>query len=279
MVHTSVAGGGAGGGSGESRRRRGAGGRDPAEAEGGATHASPAALGAHSGISFPSKDAAADPVGCAAQRTANASPSDGGADRASVAAPKINGHEAVRDGSAPPKSAPPGARGAAGESERLAQPSARERQEKGGGVTLAVEVAEGGGVALAVGVDDAGDAVDEVVGDVIGEGVSLGVAGTVTDPLDDAVGKGGAVGVGAEMANTTTLMRLLEKSATTTLPLLSTATPVGDRNEAPAPTPSANAYDPFPASVVTTPPGVTLRMRLLLWSATMTLPLLSTATP
>jgi len=228
MVHTSVAGGGAGGGSGESRRRRGAGGRDPAEAEGGATHASPAALGAHSGISFPSKDAAADPVGCAAQRTANASPSDGGADRASVAAPEINGHEAVRDGSAPPKGAPPGARGAAGDSERLAQPSARERQEKEGGVTLAVGVAEGGGVALAVGVeDDAGDAVDEVVGDVIGEGVSLGVAGTVTDPLDDAVGKGGAVGVGDELKLKITLMRWLYVSATMTMPLLSTATPLG----------------------------------------------------
>jgi hypothetical protein len=64
-----------------------------------------------------------------------------------------------------------------------------------------------------------------------------------------------------------------------TLPLLSTATPVGFLNEAPAPVPSANVFDPLPASVVTTPPDVTLRMRLLLLSATITLPLLSTATP
>jgi len=63
------------------------------------------------------------------------------------------------------------------------------------------------------------------------------------------------------------------------LPLLSTATPTGLLNEAPAPVPSANVRVPFPASVVTTPPGVTLRMRLLYVSATMTLPLLSTATP
>jgi hypothetical protein len=89
-----------------------------------------------------------------------------------------------------------------------------------------VGVAEGGGVALAVGVeDDAGDAVDEVVGDAVGAGVSLGVAGTVTDPLDDAVGKGGAVGVGDELKLKITLMRWLNVSATTTLPLLSKATP------------------------------------------------------
>ncbi len=58
-------------------------------------------------------------------------------------------------------------------------------------------------------------------------------------------------------------MRWLSESATMTLPLLSTATPLGLLNEAPAPTPSANEADPLPASVVTTPPGVTLRMRLL----------------
>jgi hypothetical protein len=74
-------------------------------------------------------------------------------------------------------------------------------------------------------------------------------------------------------------MRWLSQSATMTLPLLSTATPKGLLNEAPAPVPSVNAYDPLPASVVTTPPGVTLRMRLLSPSATTTLPLLSTATP
>jgi hypothetical protein len=74
-------------------------------------------------------------------------------------------------------------------------------------------------------------------------------------------------------------MRWLFLSATMTLPLLSTATPEGSMNKAPAPAPSENPYDPPPASVVTTPPGVTLRMRWLLESATMTLPLLSTATP
>ena len=46
-------------------------------------------------------------------------------------------------------------------------------------------------------------------------------------------------------------MRWLYVSATMTLPLLSTATPVGNLNEAPAPTPLANAADPFPASVLT----------------------------
>ena len=74
-------------------------------------------------------------------------------------------------------------------------------------------------------------------------------------------------------------MRLLSMSATMTLPLLSTATPRGESNEAPVPVPSANVPVPLPASVVTTPPGVTLRMRWLYESATMTLPLLSTATP
>ena len=74
-------------------------------------------------------------------------------------------------------------------------------------------------------------------------------------------------------------MRWLPESATMTLPLLSTATPLGELNEAPAPVPSANVADPLPASVVTTPPGVTLRMRSLPQSATLTLPLLSTATP
>jgi hypothetical protein len=74
-------------------------------------------------------------------------------------------------------------------------------------------------------------------------------------------------------------MRLLSLSATMTLPLLSTATPEGELNVAPAPVPSANVFDPLPASVVTRPPRVTLRMRLLRSSATMTLPLLSTVTP
>jgi hypothetical protein len=74
-------------------------------------------------------------------------------------------------------------------------------------------------------------------------------------------------------------MRLFAESATITLPLASMATPVGSLNAAPTPVPSANAYDPLPASVVTTPPGVTLRIRLLSLSATITLPLASMATP
>ena len=58
-------------------------------------------------------------------------------------------------------------------------------------------------------------------------------------------------------------MRWLPASATMTLPLLSTATPEGFLNEAPVPMPSANVADQLPASGVTTPPGVTLRMRVL----------------
>ena len=56
-------------------------------------------------------------------------------------------------------------------------------------------------------------------------------------------------------------IRLLPRSATYTLPVASMATPEGSLKEAPAPIPSANVRDPLPASVVTTPPGVTLRMR------------------
>jgi hypothetical protein len=63
------------------------------------------------------------------------------------------------------------------------------------------------------------------------------------------------------------------------LPLLSTATPVGLLKEAPSPVPSANTSAPLPASVDTTPSGVTLRIRWFLESATKTLPTLSTATP
>ncbi len=74
-------------------------------------------------------------------------------------------------------------------------------------------------------------------------------------------------------------MRLFPESATITLPLASTATPEGKSNEAPTPVPSANARVPLPASVLTTPTSVTLRMRLFCWSATITLPLASTATP
>ena len=44
-------------------------------------------------------------------------------------------------------------------------------------------------------------------------------------------------------------IRLLLESATKTLPLLSTATPLGYLNEAPAPVPSANAYNPLPPNL------------------------------
>ena len=75
-------------------------------------------------------------------------------------------------------------------------------------------------------------------------------------------------------------MRWLFVSATIMLPLGSTATPEGPLNKAPVPVPSANPpFHPLPASVDTTPPGVTLRMRWLSRSATKTLPLRSKATP
>jgi hypothetical protein len=63
-------------------------------------------------------------------------------------------------------------------------------------------------------------------------------------------------------------MRWLYESATYTVPLESTATPSGESKEALVPKPSANAADPLPAKVVTTPPGVTLRTLWLPWSAT-----------
>ena len=69
-------------------------------------------------------------------------------------------------------------------------------------------------------------------------------------------------------------MRQLYVSATTTTPLDGiTATPYGLLKLAAAPVPSANAWLPLPASVVTTPRGVTCRMRLLRMSATTTMPL------
>ena len=74
-------------------------------------------------------------------------------------------------------------------------------------------------------------------------------------------------------------MRWPPVSPTKTLPLESTATPRGRQNEAAVPAPSANAPGPPPASVLTTPPGVTFLMRLLNMSATKILPPESTATP
>ena len=73
---------------------------------------------------------------------------------------------------------------------------------------------------------------------------------------------------------------LFDESATYTLPTLSTATPYGASKLAAAPVPSALPTTPsVPASVVTTPAGVTWRMASLSLSATYTFPALSTATP
>ena len=71
-------------------------------------------------------------------------------------------------------------------------------------------------------------------------------------------------------------------SSATTIKLLEgiTATPVGLLKLAAAPMPSAKAPLPLPASVVTTPRGVTMRIRLLVMSATTNTPLEGiTATP
>jgi hypothetical protein len=76
-----------------------------------------------------------------------------------------------------------------------------------------------------------------------------------------------------------TRTRKLASSATSTAPLGSTATPSGEEKAAAVPMASANAAAPLPASVVTTPPGVTARTRWLAASATTALPLASTATP
>ena len=79
----------------------------------------------------------------------------------------------------------------------------------------------------------------------------------------------------------TSRMRLFHVSATTMMPLEgSTTTPFGPLNLAAAPVPSAKVALPLPASVVTTPRGVTSLMRLLPSSATTIMPLEGiTATP
>ena len=59
-------------------------------------------------------------------------------------------------------------------------------------------------------------------------------------------------------------MRLLAGSATKQFPEVSTATPIGKLKLASAPLPSANVALPLPASVETTPTGVTFRIRWLL---------------
>ena len=74
-------------------------------------------------------------------------------------------------------------------------------------------------------------------------------------------------------------MRLLPVSATYTVPFPSTAAPEGERKLASVPFPSEKEALPLPASVVTFPLGVILRMRLFPVSATYTVPFPSTATP
>ncbi len=91
------------------------------------------------------------------------------------------------------------------------------------------------------------------------------------------------------------ILRTRKLSATMTLPLASMVIPLGEENEAPVPVPSENEpisleiaplmstpivtviKSPLPASVLATPPGVTLRMRLLPVSVTNKFPLASMA--
>src|SRR5688500_16366921 len=74
------------------------------------------------------------------------------------------------------------------------------------------------------------------------------------------------------------MVKLLESAMNTLLPSL--PTPDGVLNRAAFPVPSADPPVPaVPATVVTTPPLVILRIVWLFWSATNTLPRLSTATP
>ena len=83
----------------------------------------------------------------------------------------------------------------------------------------------------------------------------------------------------APAAQVSLRIRLLLASATSALPLASTATSQGFLNEASVPAPSAKSYIPLPASVVTTPTGVTRRMRWLPKSATKMSPLAITDRP
>ena len=68
-------------------------------------------------------------------------------------------------------------------------------------------------------------------------------------------------------------------SATYTLPKASTASPLGLLKLAATPVPFVEPLTPLPAKVVTIPVGVILRILLLYWSTTNTLPEASTATP
>lgn len=74
-------------------------------------------------------------------------------------------------------------------------------------------------------------------------------------------------------------MRLLPVSATSNVPLASSAIPRGALNEAAVPVLSVLPALPDPANVVTTPCELIRRMQWLSVSATNTLPLLSTTSP
>mmetsp|Transcript_45692 Transcript_45692/g.73680 ORF Transcript_45692/g.73680 Transcript_45692/m.73680 type:complete len:209 (+) Transcript_45692:852-1478(+) len=80
-------------------------------------------------------------------------------------------------------------------------------------------------------------------------------------------------------AGETLRMVLLLKSATSNHPCLSIDTPKGCEKRAATPRPSAKPACPLPATVVTIPVRVTLRMAWLLQSATRRLASLSTARP
>jgi hypothetical protein len=190
-VQERLAGRAAGGGRGARRRRGAAGGGEAAAEEGKLRQASPAASGAHRGAS-PPMDTAADPAGSAAQRAITTSPGEGCAGKEKRAAPVMNGHDAAKRG-AVPRDAPPGKRGSAGERPGAEQPSARVRQEKGGGV--GVGEAEGEGVRLSVGV-----AVPVPVGDRERVAVPVGDGEGVEVLADDAerVLLGVTIGVGVE---------------------------------------------------------------------------------
>jgi hypothetical protein len=73
--------------------------------------------------------------------------------------------------------------------------------------------------------------------------------------------------------------RLLSRSASYTMPELSTATPDGFQKLALAAAPSLAPTAPDPATVVTTPLGAIARMRWFPVSTTYTVPSLSTARP
>ena len=131
-------GGGAGAGRGSRRRVAAAGGGAAAAEEGGAKHTSPGIEGAQVGRGAPTGVVTvAEPAGSAAQRARSASPGEGGHGKNRVADAETKGHEAENNG-AGRRGAPLEKRGEEGDSAGKAQPSARERQEKGGGVGVAV---------------------------------------------------------------------------------------------------------------------------------------------